>query len=183
MRFLALDTSKSQTAWARWATGEPVPSFNSFQCGSEYTDDGQAMEKLWIELDQAAAFGLPDVVAVESPADASNWAGGRKFQHTKSLVRLSGVVMFWARNKGIGRRTEIDKAHWFPAFIGPGQRAPKGESKSYCIARCRTLGLRPRNDDEADAIGILDYMIGLEGIVPPWRAENVLVRQLGGSRR
>jgi hypothetical protein len=177
--FLAIDASKSRTGWARWKTGESKPAFGSFCCGSEYTDDGQCQEKMFVELTTITAFGIPDIFAVEAPADASKWKGGRPFQHTKTLIRLSGAAMFFARNKGIGRRSEIDKVHWFPHFIGPDQRAPKGQSKDYCVARCHSLGLKPANNDEADALGILDYIISLEGIIAPWRADNMLTAPLG----
>lgn len=178
MRFLALDTSKSRTGWASWETGDAKPVLGHFQCGSEYTSDGSAQKTLWRNLLDITAFGMPDIMGVEAPADASKWKGGRPFQHTKTLIRLAGTVMFFAENYGI-RASEIPKDVWFPPFIGPNQRPPKGEAKSYCEMRCKSLGLRPLNDDEADAVGILDYMISLEQIIPPWREENLLLPVIG----
>lgn len=179
MRFLALDTAKSgMTGWASWATGDAQPAYGSFKVASQYSSDGQAMQTIFKEIDVVTAFGIPDIMAVEAPANAGNWAGGRKFSTTVSLVRISGACAFWATNRAVRRFSEIDKAVWFPPFIGANQRPPKGEAKSYCIARCKSLGLKPRDDNEADAIGILDYIVSLENIIPPWRAENILVSTL-----
>jgi hypothetical protein len=39
--------------------------------------------------------------------------------------------------------------------------------------------MKPVNDDEADAIAILTYALGLSGITPPWLADEVLRPVLG----
>jgi hypothetical protein len=46
------------------------------------------------------------------------------------------------------------------------------------IKRCRELGMDPARTDEADALGILDFVLSTEGLLPPWRADNLLVRPM-----
>jgi hypothetical protein len=55
----------------------------------------------------------------------------------------------------------------------------EGSAQGFRHAALRELGLEPRNDDESDACGILDYDLHIAGITPPWRMENVLQQQLG----
>jgi hypothetical protein len=50
--------------------------------------------------------------------------------------------------------------------------------KDFVEARCRDLGMKPRNDDEADALGILDYDLTFAGITPPWRLQRAPVQPL-----
>lgn len=179
MLFLALDISKSQTGWASWETETPKPRIGHFKCGNEFSSDGMCQDALWRNLADICAFGLPDVIGIEAPADPSHWKGGRKFEHTKTLIRLSGTAAFFAHNKRISRFSEIEKRFWFPHFIGTNKRPPKGAQKTYCIEQCEHLGIAVENNDQADAVGILDYMVHLEGILPPWRNANVLTRELG----
>jgi hypothetical protein len=46
------------------------------------------------------------------------------------------------------------------------------------VKRCRELGFKPLTNDEADAIGLLDFALSQDGIIPPWRAEHLLVRPM-----
>jgi hypothetical protein len=48
--------------------------------------------------------------------------------------------------------------------------------KRLTIERCQGYGWNPKNNDEADALGILDYAIDLNGITPPWAHQQVLRR-------
>ena len=51
------------------------------------------------------------------------------------------------------------------------------------IERCRQFGFTPRKNDEADAIGILTYAILLNGVTPPWLADETLRAPLLGVTR
>jgi len=74
----------------------------------------------------------------------------------------------------------INLSSWRKHFVGSMPRGTKRkEWKDYAIERCQQYGWRPRNDDEADALGLLDYALDLQGIVPPWRAGEVLRAPLG----
>lgn len=179
MLFLALDISKSSTGWARWETGAPKPTLGHFKSGTSFSTDGECMDRLWRHLSDICAFGMPDVIGVEAPANPNQINHPTKFEHTKTLVCLAGAAGFYAHNKGIRRFSEIEKRHWFPHFIGTSKKPPKGESKLYCVEQCSLLGIKPQNDDEADAVGILDYMLHLERILPPWRQGNILLPELG----
>ena len=61
------------------------------------------------------------------------------------------------------------------------QKSARDPLKAATMERCRQLGMKPRNDDEADAIGILTYGLLLNGVTPPWIANEVLRPALGGA--
>jgi hypothetical protein len=73
----------------------------------------------------------------------------------------------------------VNVATWRRHFIGPMPRGTKSpDLKAMTMKRARELGFSPVGYDEADAIGILDHQLHLDGITPPWRMANVLQRQL-----
>ena len=45
------------------------------------------------------------------------------------------------------------------------------------MSRCREIGFAPLKHDEAEALGLLDYAISVEGIIAPWRA-GILEREM-----
>jgi hypothetical protein len=45
------------------------------------------------------------------------------------------------------------------------------------MTRCRDLGFSPLKHDEAEALGLLDYALSVEGVIAPWR-ESILEREL-----
>lgn len=179
MLFLALDTSKSRTGWALWETGAPKPRIGHFKCGNEFSSDGMCQDALWRNLSDICSFGIPDIMAVEKAANPKRINHPTNWDQTMTLVSLTKCAEFFAHNKRVGRFSQVPKDIWFPHFIGTHERPPKGKSKSYCEQQCLDLGIQTTCDDEADAVGILDYIIHLEGILPPWRNENVLTRELG----
>lgn len=59
-----------------------------------------------------------------------------------------------------------------------------GSQQARILRRTLRDGASIEAAAEADALGILDYCAGLRGIIPPWRADEVLQPMLvGGSRR
>jgi hypothetical protein len=73
----------------------------------------------------------------------------------------------------------ISISAWRRHFIGSQPRGTKrADLKAMSMKRARDLGFEPLKHDAAEACGILDYHLSMEGITPPWRAANVLERQL-----
>jgi hypothetical protein len=56
-----------------------------------------------------------------------------------------------------------------------GTKTP--DLKAMAMSRCRELGFEPNGHDEAEALGILDYQLSVQGVIPPWRA-GLLQREL-----
>ena len=63
------------------------------------------------------------------------------------------------------------------------QSSARDPLKAAVMERCRQLGMKPQNDDEGDAIGILTYGLLVNGVTPPWLKDEVLrAPLLGGAR-
>lgn len=190
--FLALDLSKRSTGYALWDRGWEKPIFGHWQLGSEYTSDGQTFTKLHRcmgDLFKIAAF---EFLYYEEPITPAQLQGFTTIQTINLAVGLAAH----AQSFGHAKRCRIIKAvnieTWRKYFIGTDlsneakavarRKRKAGDNKASArdalkgltIARCNQLGFDPRKDDEADAIGILDYALELNGIVPPWRSDEVL---------
>lgn len=185
MSFLSLDTSKTRTGWAHWRPGLDLPVFGSFRLGDEYTPPGKVFAKLHGELsDLHKALAFTSAV-YEQPADPQHFGRTTSFDVPFLLIGIAAHVDSFCAALGVRRCGWVHQATWRRHFIGSMKRGTKRmDLKDFVIARCRELGMEPRNDDEADALGILDYDLSLSGITPPWRNEHVLTEQLvgGGAR-
>src|SRR3546814_14377532 len=74
----------------------------------------------------------------------------------------------------------VSPSTWRVNFIGSQKRGTKRATlKDLTKERCRQLGMKPQNDDEADAIGILTHTAESLGLSPPWTANEVLRPPLG----
>lgn len=90
----------------------------------------------------------PDHVVIEAPFV------GRNANAAEKLYPLHGAIEAGLRSAGVSLlrihkpRIQVWKKH----FAGHG-----GASKAMVINACRDRGWTPKNDNEADALGILDY--------------------------
>lgn len=180
MDILALDLSKSSTGWARWSDGQARPTYGSKMLGSEFTPRGEVyvnLHKLFLEQQ---AFGSPDYIIFESPRDPSHLSYPTNFMNDRLLIGLAEMVFYFGAMLG-ARTDEVANNIWWMAF---NRRPMIKKSKALTVkdvtmARCRELGFKPKNNDEADAIGILDAeMEARFKITPPWRKDEVLFRPL-----
>lgn len=116
-------------------------------------------------------FHQPALVVFEAP-----WVGSKIDQQTgrvsqthqdtaRKLMCLAGHTEFVCRRAAIECR-EANNATVRKHFAGKG-RAPRAELKRLTIEACRRRGWEPENDDEADALGLLDYAVAC------WRPRRV----------
>lgn len=74
----------------------------------------------------------------------------------------------------IGARVRtVPQGTWRRHFIGRGsgfkvKGVQRFDPKKMARDRCRALGWNARNNDESDALGLLDFAIHLAGVAPPW---------------
>lgn len=184
MAFLSLDTSKSRTGWAFWKEGLDRPAFGSFSLGDEFTPFGKVFAKVHMELADLYRVHAFTSVRYEQPADPSKFDRATAFEVPFLLIGIAAHVNSFCAAKIIRRCEWIHSATWRRHYIGPMKRGrKKWELKDFVEARCRELGMAPRNDDEADALGILDYDLAIAGITPPWRMQHVLGEQMVGGAR
>jgi len=193
---IALDLSKRSTGWAVWMGDDSAPRYGSWELGSEYTGRGQTFAKLHANLLDLRAVSRFEALYFEEPLNPHKLKGHTNIDTLRVLSGLAAHAESFGHALGLRIVQGINIDSWRPAFIGrinsnEAKRKAKaaGKSatdslKSLTMERCRQLGLHPRNTDEADAIGILDYCVSMRGVIPPWRAEEVLQPMLvGGARR
>lgn len=191
--YLALDLSKTSTGWAAWSDGWDKPRYGHWVLGSEYTSRGGVFAKLHQNMaDLHQALCRFEFLFVEEPISPAQLQGGTTINTLRLASGLAAHAESFAHAMGIRRIQEFNVSSWRPAFIGriddaaakaEARRAKKaGDTrasardalKALTMARCRQLGMTPRKNDEADAIGILTHGLLVSGITPPWLADEVL---------
>jgi len=133
-------------------------------------------------------LGEIDVIAYEQPL---NMAFTDKPNNSETPFILNGLaahIESWGEAMGCRLIRDVHQATWRRHYIGAMKRGTaRAALKDYVKQRCRELGFAPKNDDEADALGILDWAVcealRHTGILPYWRADNPLVQQFAGGRR
>lgn len=197
MGFAAFDLSKSSTGWAVWERGWEKPRYGSVQLGSEYTSRGQVFIKLHtVMMDLHTTLTPFEFLFMEAPINHMMVNKGGRSTTTADNVRLALGLAAHCESFGhaVGSRRIIEYTpdSWRPDYIGriessaakaeasrakragDSKASARGTLKALTIARCRQLGLNPKNDDEADACGILTYGILSSGVQPPWLNDEVL---------
>lgn len=179
MDVLALDLSKRAAGWARYRVGDAKPTFGTWKLGSEVTSKGRAFLNLHRNLADQCAFGKPDLIAYEMPLLLGPAAGNTTAETQEVLIGLAMHAESFCEAKVISCQP-VNMSTWRRMFIGSMKRGTKrAQLKDYTIERCIQLGLHPKDDDQADAIGILDFALNGRGILPPWRQGNILLPELG----
>lgn len=180
---LGMDLSKRSTGWALWSDTMSRPVSGIWSLGSELTSAGRAFLKLHQCMNDLYAVHPFDVVIYEEPLRLGPNAG---FTNADTMFVLTGLachVDSFCEAKNVRKYRSVNNSSWRRHFIGSMKRGTKTtQLKALAMERCQQLGLRPSKHDEADALGLLDYMCEMEAITPPWRANEVLRPPLGMAR-
>jgi hypothetical protein len=180
---LALDLSKRSTGWACWMEGDENPHYGTWVLGSEFTSDGQTYAKLHACLLDLRALSRFEHIYYEEPLRPETLQGHTNIDTLRVLAGLAAHAESFGYAVGCRSVSAVHMASWRRHFIGSMPRGTKTKLlKEYARERCRTYGWSTANDDEADALGLLDYGCELKGIRPPWRADEVLRPVIGQAR-
>ncbi|MBK6800341.1 MAG: hypothetical protein IPG83_02320 [Novosphingobium sp.] len=179
-KIIALDLSKRSTGWAIWEAGWANPRYGSVQLGSEYTTDGGCYVKLHSVLrDLRTTLCRFESIYYEDPINAMALTGHTNADTLRVLSGLAAHACSFGHAMGI-RVQAVNITSWRRHFVGKMPRGTKTKDwKDYAGERCRQYGWKPKNSDEADALGILDYAVSLEGKTPPWISNETLRAPLG----
>ena len=191
MRICALDLSKRSAGWAVWGPSDSKLASGAFVLGSEFTSKGSTYCKLHAELTGLNQVGRIDAIYWEDTIDARSLSGHTNIETLKVLGGLVAHAESWGEVMGCRVLRSVNQLTWRREFLGSIPR-PKlkdkfgnrtGERpidwKALAMERCQQLGFKTKTHDEAEAIGILDFACADQGIIPPWRENEVLRPALG----
>ncbi len=157
---LTLDIA-SNTGWAHKARPDAAPEFGSVLFEGNSKNMGRF---LWNfrRWQMAIMTRLdPDQVFYESPF-VGNPAAVAK------MYNLAGQVELNCIDHGLSRDQyhPVTSSQWRPRFLDPdfkpttsGRTTKRDQLKAAVIAQCEAFGWSPEDDNQGDALGILDYAV------------------------
>lgn len=165
--------TKTGIAWWKPTYAKPRSMVLELPKG-EY-EDGRAYVKLHkalIELHRTE--GEVEAVYFEKPSIPGNMQGGTNM---RAIWRLFGLVAH-AESFAYAMGAQcyyVEMSSWRRHFLGKGAGENRAAFKAASKNRCRQLGWEVKDDNAADACGVLDYGIHCRGIHPPWRDDMMML--------
>ena len=196
MSVLALDLSKTSTGWALWRDGWEAPRFGRWKLGGEYSTPGDVFLKLQERMHELRMIDRYERVVIEEPINPGQLQGHTTINTIRLAIGLASHAESYAKAMRCQYR-EINVGTWRADFIGRGEvsgirKAIRDKAKQTgkkvsatdslkdaTMLRCRQFGWKPRNNDEGDALGLIDYDLCLSGVQTPWRMAEILQPMAG----
>lgn len=150
---LALDLA-TNIGWAALRLRDDPPWYGSHKLPSTGADVGRFLDEYEAWLVPQIKSQMPAVIVYEAPVLPPK----TQIITLRKLYSLAGFTELVARRHGV----ECREAHMQSArkvVLGHGRPGKGKELKQNIMAYCRLRGWNPRNDDEADALVILEYAI------------------------
>jgi hypothetical protein len=175
---LALDLSVKSTGFACWSEGHAEPVHGTWELAGDIQHAPRGYVRLHRNLRDLNEKVPIDLIAFEDPLPPHAVHGQTSIDVLKASAGIAAHVQSFAEAMGIRYRA-VHQATWRRHFLGPQPRGTKTpDLKHMAMQRCRELGFNPIKHDAAEALGLLDYQLSLEGIIPPWRQANILEREM-----
>lgn len=173
MRILGLDQSPLHTGWALWDSGEPLPRSGAWPLCEGIAKRALGFVELHRHLAAIHAERPIDLIVYETPELMPT-------DRREKLVAIYGVVAHIESYAHVKRISLLSIAarDWRKTFFNGMVVKGRDSLKRAAIERCRQFGMDPLSDDEAEACGILDHVMHVQRITPPWRLANPLVGML-----
>ena len=165
-----------QSGWA--ATGpEGKPVWGHFGVDCEGTNGvGRGLYHFRRELYRLIDSRKPQVLAWEMPLPGTKH-GARFDDYVRGAVGILRLAAFELELVTMACDQKAVRKH----FIGDGR--PSSEAKQQVWFRCRTLGYLCANDDESDAIAVLDYATGVEKVREYEQKDRARIRRQASRQR
>lgn len=174
---LALDLSVKSTGFALWSDGQAKPVCGTWELAGGIAHAAKAFVRLHRHLKDVYGLAPIDLIAFEDPLPPHAVHGQTSIDVLKASAGLAAHVQSFSEAMGI-RRCAVHQATWRRHFLGAMPRGVKTpDLKHLAMQRCRELGFEVIKHDAAEACGLLDYQLSIEGIIAPWR-EGILQRQM-----
>jgi hypothetical protein len=173
MRILAMDQSLSSTGWALWDSGDPLPRSGAWPLCDGGSRRAMGFVQIHREISNIHAEREINILAHETPLKLPtdklhNLLGTYGLVgHIESIAHVKKCTLY-----SIAQRDWRDT--WFNGMVVTG----RVNLKRQAIERARQFGMNPATDDEAEACGMLDHLMHVLKITPPWRLANPLVATL-----
>lgn len=178
MAILALDIATT-TGWALLDKRAPDrPYLGSIRFPSDPQQIGRAAESMrqFLEERHKMHGGLTDIIF-----EAQHVGGKIDINVIQRLIGLGAIVEWVAHCIG-ARCYVVHIGTWRKHAFGTG-RLTRQEAKTRAMEECRRLGFDPQNDNEAEALLILDYYLHLKAqadksVRLPWREASFFTNEL-----
>jgi Holliday junction resolvasome RuvABC endonuclease subunit len=162
----ALDLA-GRTGFAFWAPGQPRPVSGSFSLPETGLNYGRYLAALDRFLNDHFTAHRPARVIYEAPIIRVRGGHSATSMHTAiKLMNLAGHTEFVCFQREIPCFS-VNHNTVMKHFVGHGNLSRKA-GKARCLERCRDLGWDPDNDDEADAMAIIDFACHELKVPVPW---------------
>lgn len=176
--WLALDLSIRSAGWALYSDGQDRPAFGTWELAPHIDWRARAYVRLHRNLLDLHRVTPITSIVYEEPLSAGAVHGHTNVTTLEAMAGLAAHASSFAEAVGATHRA-VNMSSWRRHFLG---RMPRGtktvDLKAMAMARCRELGFDPAKHDAAEAIGLLDYQLSISGVIPPWRADNILTREM-----
>lgn len=172
---LGLDPSLSSAGFALWRPGWELPVYGHWKLAESAkfaARGGVRLQRNLIELHKE--HGPIEVMAVEQAIPGHMMHGKTNAKTVKALAYIEAAALMFA--EAVGARWQlVPVGSWRNTFLGSMRKASRLDHKTLAQVCARDLGMSTAAHDEAEAIGLLDYQMHLEGITPPWRVATPLI--------
>lgn len=163
MSYVGLDLA-TKTGWATWWRGQAKPYSGTLKLNRNNVDEvAPDLEKLRAHLSELHKIEPVELVFYEAPimmrVDTVN--------KLRLLLGLANMVEWWCYKLNIPCR-QATMHDWRKHFIG-FSTGGRDVLKQAAVQACRDRGWDPKTDDEAEALGVLDYGLSCWKIDVPWR--------------
>lgn len=173
---LALDLSVKSTGFALCTSEMAKPVSGTWELASGVAHAPRAFVRLHRHLRDINDATPLHAIFYEDTVPPHMLRGHSDAATIKALAGLAGHVESFCAAMGI-RCQSVGLSTWRKHYVGSIPRGTKSADwKHLAMTRCRELGFAPLKHDEAEALGLLDYALSVEGIVAPWR-QDILERQ------
>ncbi len=155
VRILALDLA-TNFGWALGSPEDGVLQSGSHRLGKTGEDVGLFLHQFRTWLTDAIAGKTPDAIAFEQPV----LPDARKTSITtlRKLYSLAGLTELIAHDAKIDC-VEANTSDICTHFLGKGFPRKRDPRKKATIAKCRERGWRVSDDNHADALALLDFIL------------------------
>lgn len=162
-RFIGLDTSLSNTGWAIFTEGEPLPRLGSIKLCDGVRRRSDAFIAIHRLVSGWHAEHPIELLAFEQPL----LVGHDKLE---KLVALYGVIAHLESICAVKHILcmPVSQHDWRPTFLGPDRAKDSARLKRAAIERARQYGCAPADHDQAEALGVLTHAMLDYRVTPPW---------------